>query len=161
MTLAFRDAASPDDRKFMISTWLDATKMTHSCGLIQMDDFYTVMWPQYEKALARDGMRSVIAYEKRDPAFLYGFIAADPGDQKVPNKDGSFRWWQGLVLFCFVKQNYRREGIARQLFAEAGITPALPFLYACNTPQASRLEEKFPLAKFNPLAARFPKERAA
>ncbi len=160
MKLAYRPAESAEDRKFVVSAMLDATKLTHSCGLIQVDDFYSVMWPQYEKALARDGMRTLVAFEKDDPDFVYGFIAADPSDQKIPGKDGSFRWWRGLVVFVFVKQNYRREGIARNLFSLVGIDPKQPFLYACNTPQASRLESKFPLAKFNPLAARFPKERA-
>ncbi len=158
MKLSLREASSPEDHKFVISSWLDATRFTHSFGLIQMEDVYTVMWAQYEKALSRSGMRTVVAFEDSDPAFIYGFIAADPGDQRIPNKDGSFRWWPGLVLFCLVKQNYRREGIARKLFSAVGISPTQPFLYACNTPQASRLESKFPLAKFNPNAARFPKE---
>lgn len=162
MILRFRDATTTEDRKFVISSWLDATRFTHSCGLIQMDDFYTVMWPQYEKALDREGMRTIIAYEKNDQGFLYGWVAADPGDQRVPNKDGSFTWWPGLVLFCLVKQNYRREGIATRLFAAAGIDPKQRFLYACNTPQASRIvESKFLAAKHNPLAARFPKEKRA
>jgi GNAT superfamily N-acetyltransferase len=161
MKLAFRQAESADDRKFAISSWLDATRFTQSCGLIQMDDFYPVMWPQYEKALARDGMSTVIAYEQDDPQFLYGFMSADPGDQRIPQHDGSVRWYPGLVLFVFVKQNFRREGIARRLFDAVGINPGQPFLYASNTPQASRLESKFPKAKYNQLAARFPKERRA
>jgi GNAT superfamily N-acetyltransferase len=150
---------TPGDRKFVVSSWLDATRFTHSCGLIQMDDYYAVMWPQYEKALAREGMRTLVAYEETEPDFLYGFLAADPGDQRIPQHDGSVRWYPGLVLFVCVKQNYRREGIATKLFAAVGIKRDQPFLYACNTPQASRLESKFPLAKFNPNAARFPKEK--
>ncbi len=159
MKVAFRSAVSAEDRKFAISSWLDGQRFTHTAGLVQMDDFYDVMWPQYEKALAREGMRTVVAFEETDPSFLYGFIAADPGDQRVPEHNGSVRWWPGLVLFVFVKQNYRREGIARRLFAEVGIDPKQAFLYASNTPQATRLESKFPLAKFKPIVARFPKEK--
>jgi GNAT superfamily N-acetyltransferase len=98
-----------------------------------------------------------VAYEKTDPDFLYGSIIADPTEQRVPDKSGSLHWWPALVLFVFVKQNYRREGIGRALFSAVGVDVTKPFLYACNTVTASRLASKAPLAKFNPLAARFPK----
>jgi GNAT superfamily N-acetyltransferase len=156
--LAFRDAESADDRKFAISSWLDASKHSYSSGLIAMDDWYAVQWPQYEKALARAGMRTIVAYEATDPGFLYGFVAADPTDQRIQDKKGATRWWPGLVLFVFVKQSYREHGIAKALFREVGINPAAPFLFACNTQQASRLSSKVPNARFNPLAARYPKE---
>jgi GNAT superfamily N-acetyltransferase len=154
----FRDAADTD-RTFVISSWLDASKHSHSAGLIQMSDWYSTMWIQYEKAMDRQDMRTIVAFEKTDPSFLYGFIVADPTDQRIPEKDGSVRWYPGLVLFVFVKQSYRREGIARQLFKQAGIEPHRQFLYGCNTQQASRLASKVPAARFNPLAGRYPKEK--
>jgi GNAT superfamily N-acetyltransferase len=157
--LAFRPASSESDLTFVISSWLDATKHSYSAGLIAMDDWYAVMWPQYVKASKRDGMQTIVAYEETDAGFLYGCIVADPTDQRIPEKDGSVRWYPGLVLFVFVKQSYRREGIARQLFKQAGIEPHRQFLYGCNTQQASRLASKVPAARFNPLAGRYPKER--
>jgi hypothetical protein len=124
-----------------------------------MDLWYPVMWPIYKRLMTRDGMRTIIAYEKKDPDYFYGFVVADPTDQRVNEKSGSARWYPGLVLFVLVKQNCRREGIARKLFAEAGIDPEQPFLYGCNTLGASRLASKVPNARFHPLAARYPKEK--
>lgn len=157
MKLAFRPATSPADRTFVISTWLDASRTSYSSGLIQMADWYTFQWGQYEKAMARADMRTLVAYEATDPEFLYGWIVADPTEQRVPDKSGSLHWWPALVLFVFVKQNYRREGIARSLFDAVGVDISKPFLFGCNTVTASRLTSKVPLAKFNPLVARFPK----
>ncbi len=157
MKLAFRPAESDEDVKFVISSWLDASRLSYSSGLIQMEDWYSVMWPQYEKAMKRDGMRAIVAYEPTDPDFVYGFIVADPTEQRVPDGD-SVRWWPALVLFVFVKSNFRRHGIARRLFDDVGVDPGKPFIHSVNTQQASRLSHKVPRARFNPLCARFPKE---
>jgi GNAT superfamily N-acetyltransferase len=119
------------------------------------------MWPVYEKLLARPDMQTVVAYEKRDPSFLYGFIAADPTEQAIADKEGACAGGLRWCLYVFIKQNYRGHGYARGLFAAAGIDPSKPFLYASNSQQASRLAAKIPLARFNPLCVRFPKEKAA
>ncbi len=160
MTVSIRPATA-EDRTFVISSWLDSQRTSYSAGLIAMEDWYKVQWPQYEKIIDRTDMRTLVAYEKRDPTFLYGFIVADPTEQRVEEKDGAVRWWPALVVYVFVKQNYRRTGIARRLFDAVEIDPEKPFLYASNTQQASRLASKVPLAKFHPLAVRFPKERKA
>jgi GNAT superfamily N-acetyltransferase len=159
--IAFRDAASPDDFKFVISSWLDATRTSHDESLIAVEDWYPVMWPQRAKVIARPGMRTVIAYEKKDAAFLYGFIVADPTEQRVPGRAGSFSWWPAAVVFVFVKQNYRKGGFARRLFEAVGVDLAKPFLFATRPPPSTHLTSKVPLAKFNPLAVRFPKEQRA
>lgn len=160
MKIAFRPAVTEADRRFVIASWLDASRTSYSSGLIAMADWYDVMWPQYAKVLDRPGMRSLVAYEATDPDFAYGFLVADPSEQRVPERDGSVRWWPALVMFCFVKQGYRRSGIARRLFAEMDINLDEPFLYGCNTQTASRLSAKAPKARFNPLVARFDKEAA-
>jgi hypothetical protein len=157
--LAFRPAVTESDLTFVISSWLDASKHSYSSGLIAMDDWYAVQWPQYLKATQRPDMRTVVAFEKTDPAFLYGFMVADPTEQRIEEHGGGVRWWPALVLFVFVKQSYRREGIARGMFDAIGIDPAKPFLYGCNTQQASRLSAKVPGARFHPLVARYPKEK--
>ena len=60
-------------------------------------------------------------------------------------------------MFVFVKVNFRKRGIARGLFEAVGVDVGKPFVYASNTVTASRLASKTPLAKFQPLVARFPK----
>ncbi len=161
MRLAFRPAESESDLTYVISNWLDASRNSYSSGLIAMDDWYAVQWPQYVKATKRQDMRTIVAYEKTDPSFLYGFMVADPTDQRVEDREGAIRWWPALVLFVYVRQNFRKEGIARALFRHCRIDPERPFLFGCNTQQATRLSAKVPLARFHPLVARFPKERRA
>lgn len=108
--------------------------------------------------MSRPGMRTLITHEKTEPDQYYGFIVADPTEQRVPGKDGVVKWWPALVLFVYVKAPYRRQGFARRLFGAVGIDPDRPFLYSFNTVAASRLASKTPLAKFNPLVVRYPKE---
>lgn len=160
MRLAFRSATSAVDRTFVVESMLESQRTSYSAGLVPIDDWFTTMRAPYTKLLGRDGMRIIVAYEHDDEDFLYGFIAADPTEQRLADRDGAVRWWPALVLYVFVKQNYRREGIGRALFNAVGVDPAKPFLYAANTQQASRLASKVPQARFNPLAARFPKEAA-
>lgn len=133
---------------------------SYSAGLVPIEDWFTSMRPHFVKLLARPGMQTIVAYEKDDPDFFYGLIAADPTEQRVSMKDGGVKWWPALVLYVLVKQNFRKRGIARALFKAVGVDPEKPFLYAANTQQASRLASKVPQAKFNPLAVRFPKEAA-
>lgn len=160
MKLAFRPAANDADMTFVVESFLTSQRTSYSAGLIMMDDWFDVMRPQFMKALTRTGMRTIVAYEKNDPEFIYGWIAADPDEQRVEERDRSIRWWPALVLYVYVKAPYRKEGIARALFEAVGVDPQKPFLYACNTQTASRLASKVPLARFHPLVARFAKEAA-
>ncbi len=160
MKLAFRDATSEADRTFVVESFLTSQRTSYSAGLIPMDRWFDVMRPVFTELLARPGMRAVVAFERDDPDFAYGWCAADPTEQRIPGKDGSVRWWPALVLYTFVKQNWRRQGVARKLFGAVGVDVSKPFLYAANTVTASRLAGKVPQAKFDPLAARFPKEAA-
>ncbi len=156
MKLSFRPPRDDADRTFAVETWLESQRTSYSAGLVRMHRWFDVMRPEIEAHLARPGMQTLVAFERTDPAFLYGWIAADPTEQRVPGKGGSVRWWPALVLYVFVKATFRREGIARALFEAVGIDPAKPFLYSCNTVMASRLASKTPQAKFDPLVCRFP-----
>lgn len=149
MNLSFRAAARDDsDRQFVISHWSSSYKKSHSAGLIQADDWADIMRPQIAKVLDRPGMRAIIAYEKDDPDFFYGFIAGDSDDIiDAP-----------VIAYVYVKENYRKSGIARALFRAFGVEPNQRFTYACRTGIVTKLSSKIPLARFNPLEIRYPKE---
>lgn len=159
MKVAFRNARDAADVKFALESFLETQRTSYSAGLVPIEDWFDVMRPVYAKLMQREGMRTMIAYEEDDADFFYGCLIADPTEQAIPGKEGNVRYWPALVLHVFVKANFRRVGIARQLFAAVGIDPARPFLYSSNTVIASRLASKTPLASFNPLACRFPKEK--
>lgn len=147
MTVAFRPA-EPQDQRFIVDSWVSSFRTSYSAGLIQIRDFHAVMWPQIERALARPDVRTIVAHETQETdhvADLYGFITADTS-LSVP-----------LVYYVFVKAPARRARIAARLFAAIGVDPAKPFAYACKTAIVSQLARKIPMAKWQPLLARYPK----
>lgn len=158
MTIAIRTALSTD-RRFVAASWTASMKDSYTAGLIQWDDYHRLMFPQYEKAMRREGVSTLIAYEtSEDPtADIYGYIVFDSSTQHEPLEDGGFRTWPAMVFYVYVKEAYRRAGIARRLFAAAHIDPLAPFAYACSTAVVSDLESKIPSAKWRPLLARRPK----
>jgi hypothetical protein len=114
-----------------------------------MDDWFDVMRPQVNLILDRRHVVTTVAYETDETdhiADLYGFITAD---QSRPSP---------LVYYCYVKQPYRRGGFARALFNAIGVDPSRPFRYVCKTAAAARLVAKIPMARWDPLAGRFPSQ---
>lgn len=150
MKLAFRpaDLSDDEDRVFMISTWSSSFKHANSAGLIATEDWATVMHPQFAKVLARPDVQTRIAYERTDPTFFYGWAAVDKTDVYPP-----------IVFYAYVKEPFRRVGIARKLFGELGVGLGDALVYVCHTPGAASLRDagKIPRARHKPLVARFPK----
>lgn len=148
MRLAFRPAAAhaSEDRKFILATWSSSYKKSHSAGLITADDWADIMRPQFEKHLNRIDARALIAYDRNDPDFFYGWIAGDTSESTP------------VIYYTYVKEAYRRSGIARALFKAFGVDPSGYFVYVCGTPDAIQMQRKIPRARFNPNEVRYPKE---
>jgi GNAT superfamily N-acetyltransferase len=143
--LAYRRATG-DDLHFVEESFLDSFRTCHTAGLISMDEWHDVMAPQWRRLMARPRMEVAVAYhpgETDHRADLYGWLAVERGHERP------------YVLYCYVKQPYRRMGVARGLFAYAGIDGDL-FDFAANTGAVSRVRPKIPRARFRPLIARFP-----
>lgn len=149
MTIGYR-AALPVDQRFIVDAWVSSFRDAYTAGLIQVDDWYAVMIPQLTKAMARPDVTATVAYETDDDdasTNAYGFIVADVVE--VP----------ALVYYVYVKEPYRRSGIARGLFDAIAVDPARPFLYVCSTPMEAMLRRKIPMARWKPLLGRFPKNQ--
>lgn len=144
MNLSFRPAHDAD-RTFIVSNWSSCFKKSHSAGIIHTDDWASVMHAQLERVLDRPGSRALIAFEKSEPDFFYGFIAGDTSEETP------------VVHYVYVKEAYRRSGIARGLFDAFGVDPSQYFVYVCR-PVMVHLTSKVPLARFNPNEVRYPKE---
>ena len=148
MTICHRAATKDEaDRQFIVATWSSSFKKSHSAGIIQADDWATLMHPQIEKVLNRPDARAIIAYEKDDPNFFYGFIAGDTSDATP------------VLFYVYTKEAYRRTGIARGLFAAFGVDPSKHFVYVCRTGIVSKLSSKIPYARFNNNEARYAKSQ--
>ena len=157
--------AEPAEAPFILDSWLYSFRSADAAGLIAMEDWPSVMRPQLAKVLARSGVLVTVAYkpgEMDHRADLYGWIAVERDFLVVrrrPHERPSLvKSDEPLVHYVFVKQPYRQLGIARGLFNAAGVSPASPFLYTCKTGAAVRLAPKIPLARWEPLIARHPKD---
>lgn len=159
MNLAFRPA-EPDERRCLcagrpdesrkcspiVSLWSSTYRESHYAGLIWHEDWATVMHASITKVLALQPRTAILAVEASDPAFIYGFIV---GDTTGPTP---------VVDYVCVKEPYRKEGIARALFAELGVSPTRRFVMSCKTRIVSQLGSKIPNARFDNLQARYPKQ---
>jgi GNAT superfamily N-acetyltransferase len=146
------------DRTFVCDGWVASLRTSYDAGPIDMENWHSVMWAQVERYIDRPDVRTVVAFEATDPAFLYGFICADTSEQVEHLRGGATKAWPAFVYYVFVKAPYRRSGVARGLFEAIGIDPRARWLYGWATPLARDLKAKIPQAKKNPLPARFGKE---
>lgn len=163
MTVKYRTASSPTDREFVISSWLDASRTSYSAGLVGMSEWYPTMWPVYERIMDRPDMRTMVACDPVEHDDLFGFIVADPTEQRVPVKGrpGQFKCWPAMIVFLYIKSHYRGRGFARGLVGAVGVDVSKPFLYAGHTRITSGLVARYPQSKYDPLQIRFPKQGAA
>lgn len=167
MALAFRPAVG-DDMRLVVDTWVSSYRLSHSAGLIAMDDWSDVMRPQVGKVLARPGVVVTVAYrpgETDGATDLHGWIAVEHDyDRIIRVREGNE--WKArvspgvvpLVHYVYVKWDYRKQGLARALFHAAGVVPNQPFIFTCRTAVVSKLQKKIPLARMDPLIARHPKK---
>lgn len=124
VTITFRPMTA-DDRQFVISTWSSSFRTSPYAGMIRNDRWSDVMHPETAALIDRATTRTIVACEPSEldhlgRQFLYGFIATGPS--RMP-----------LVHYCYVKNKFRRRGIARRLFDAAGIDPAGGFVYTYRT----------------------------
>ena len=144
--IAYR-AATGEDMTFVISSWLDSFRDSHTAGMISMASYFEIMWPQVEALVDRPGSRTIVACNAGDARQLHGFITFDTATGSDPP----------IVHYVYVKSPFRRWGIARGLFAAAGIDPERPLDYTYKTAIVVRLARKIPLARWQPMLARFEK----
>lgn len=159
MSLSYR-RAEERDLPFVVRSWVSSYRTAYAAGLLLMDDYRLIMERQVRRVLERPGVEVWVAYapDEDDPrADLYGWIAVERG-YEVPVAGRMQPAEEPLVHYCYVKSNYRREGIARGLFRAAGIDPAEPFAFTCTTGVVADLRHKIPRARWNPLIARHPKQ---
>lgn len=175
MTARIRPMTSAD-RDFVVSGWSSSYRESFYAGMLSMETYAEVMHCEIGRVLAHPTTLALVAEEpgETDHAgrpFLYGFVVARQGDVSIPTvarsvvgpRRGGRRKPLPYLYYVYVKTAYRRgreryglsKGYAAQLFEAAGIDPARPFAYACQTAECFTLATKIPLGEFNPLPARY------
>lgn len=125
----------PDDRAFVLSGWSASLRMSRDIPFVPMDSYAAIMRPVISRAVDR----AIVLVAAG--AVLQGFIAFEPTD---------------YVLYVYVAQPFRRNGIARDMFLAADIDPASRFSYACRTKMSWECRHAMPRAVYDPYRARFP-----
>lgn len=164
--------ADERDAPFIVDSWVSSYRNAYAAGLISMTDWREVMTEQVRRVLLRPGVDAIVACHPTDidgATDLYGWIAVERG-YSVPIRTSEMRGGrrlhtttmqladEPLVHYVFVKQAYRRMGIARGLFEAAHIDPARPFRYTCKTAMVRKLAGQIPGSEWAPLIARYPRE---
>lgn len=160
-------AAEAKDWNFVLESWLDSYRTAHAAGLVSMEDWKPLMRRQFQKILSRYGCVTWVAFNPSDPdsgSDLYGWAAVERDFQVPVRKRVNNQWEQilenseaPLVHYVFVKQAYRKMGIAKGLLRAAGVDVQEPFWHSSKTPVLEKLKSKMPQARWNPLLARFSK----
>ena len=132
---------SPDDRQFVLSGWSASYRMSRDLAFVPMSSYAGFMHPVITAVLARPTTEVLIDAG----AVLRGFIAFEQPD---------------YVIYLYVAQPFRKNGIARDLMLAAGIDPGDRYSYAARTRATWQLQfsGKMPLAQFDPMRVRFGKE---
>ena len=100
--------AKANDINFIYSTWLRCYK--HDSPLTKYtkrEIFFEEHQKLLDRLLTKKGTTVAVAVDDKDPDLIFGFLAYEPK----------------IVHFCYVKEPFRKMGIARQLFESQKIVP--------------------------------------
>ena len=142
--------AIADDRDFIVSGWSASLRSSRDIPLVPMDTYAATFRPIVEHHLAVAS--ALVAHG--EAGVLFGFLAYDPTTY-VAMLGRRRATLYGYVLYAYVAAPFRRRGVARRLFAAAGILPDQRFGYACRTRSSWELRSKIPLAEYEPFRARY------
>lgn len=151
--------ALADDRAFLVSGW--SSSYRSSRDETAPASLYARQKHE-EVAFYLDRAATLVAHG--ETGVLFGFITYDPTtygvarhevDARTSRSRKTFATFHGYVLYCYVAAPFRLRGIARRLFADAGIDPQERFGYLCRTRSSKELRSKLPLAEHEPNRARY------
>jgi hypothetical protein len=148
--MIFTRNAVAEDRDFIVSGWSASLRSTRDIPLVPMALYADTFRPIITRHL--DRCLTIVAHG--ETGVLFGFVAYDTSTYEVTTSNRKMRL-DGYVLYVYVAAPFRRRGVARRLFAAAGISPTQRFGYACRTRSSWELRSKTPLAEYEPFRARY------
>lgn len=99
--------ANPSDESFIYNSWLKSYKNSDFARSIPARTYYAMHHLVIERILSRPSTQVLVACDPTAPDVLYGYVVMESvGDLSV-------------VHYCYVKQAFRRLGIASALLASA------------------------------------------
>jgi len=124
------EPAEPTDRAFIARTWAEALRKSPLYSWAPSSVYFQRIARRIDRLL--DKSTVLVVRPSIDP----GILMLDDGDEKLvsawicaePGSPGP------LVHFLFVKQGYRRMGLARTLLRKLGWAPGRPIVCTAWTP---------------------------
>jgi GNAT superfamily N-acetyltransferase len=121
--VAFRPYRPSTDIGFLFAAWIGSYKTSDWAGVVCDHVTYAIHKATINQLLAR-GMKVVMAVNPDDEDQILGFVAYEVGP---------------VLHFCFVKDVFRRQGVAKQLLEAAGIDRTGPVFHTFRTDDARYL----------------------
>lgn len=164
------------DLSMVVKTWADNFKRADAAGILPSRggpapaeySYDNVMSRTLWMAFRRPGLTVWLAVlpDEEPPLDVAGFMVSEIGPnvgRRIGDRVVVHFAEKALVHYVYVKNDYRRHGIARGLFAAAGIDPTRPFLYSCRTSMVAKLAGLGHLrhAEWNPAPIRHAKDPVA
>jgi hypothetical protein len=119
---AFRPYAPATDLPFLFKAWISSYEKSPWAGTIPSHLGYDIHKATIHQLLLR-GMKVTMAVNPDDDQQILGFLAHEPG----------------LLHYVFVKDLFRRQGVATKLLADANFDRTQPLLTSFRTPDAGYL----------------------
>lgn len=117
-------AAKGTDAALILETWVGTYRNSPWAGVIPNNRFNEVTEDAIKQLLLR-GSQIDCAVDAANPQHVVGYVVHE-----------KTRLGEPVVHYLFVKDLYRRQGLARQLLEHAGIDPSAKFFYTFKTPFA-------------------------
>ncbi len=123
--------AAVTDAAFIFNSWLKCYRHSKSAMQVQNDIYFSAQHKVIEGLVKR--AQFIIACSPTDENQIYGYGVGEMVEDVV------------CVHFIYVKEPYRKLGLACTLLAALGHVPGTPYLYTHRTHVAEKLEKKHPL----------------
>ena len=126
------------DKQLVLDSWLQSFRASPYAGCIPNNRYFEIYGQAISELLER-GSSILVAVNPADSTQILGWLCVEQTSKA-----------EQIVHFVYVKDVFRKLGICKSLFQEAGINPRSRFYYTYRTKQA----RYFPLASHEPAIAR-------
>lgn len=127
-----------EDRKFIMSSWLNAFKGSYYAGPIQFNLYYKTYQEVIDRILRRPQTEVVVACLPDDEDEILGYAVVEGFGDQGP-----------CVHWAYVKRRLRGFGIASTILAYLGVTKETEFSYSFRVRNTPSFVAKYK-ARFNP-----------
>jgi GNAT superfamily N-acetyltransferase len=158
--------AEPTDAPLIADSWASSWSEADAAGTLPIDLYWEVARKGVARHLERAGVEAIVAFHPGEDVGheLYGWLVIERGCyERRRVRDG--RVWvdrnvpMGVVVhYLYVKERYRRIGVARYLFRAAGIDLGSDFVFTHKTALGGQLARRLaPHARWRPRLVRYRK----